>query len=210
MFGFFLLNLTFQYQLSTNQLMKLKFALLFAILFSLNSFSQETTNTIDNQFKSVYKKSESYLEFKIILKKEYADIHNNVLDSFKSFNEKLSTQTTLVNSQKNTIAVLTKEKKEATIKLTEELSKNTSSSLFGIQLSKGTYSFILITTIILLLIVLGYFVYKFKNSDVLTIAAKDNLEDVENEFNTFRKKALEKEQKLRRQLQDEIIKNRNN
>ena len=37
-----------------------------------------------------------------------------------------------------------------------------------------------------------------------------DLEDVENELNTFRKKSLEKEQKLRRQLQDEIIKNRNN
>ncbi|WP_347175207.1 hypothetical protein [Polaribacter uvawellassae] len=190
--------------------MKFTFTFLFALLFSLNSFSQENTNTIDNQFRTVYKKSNNYLEYKVILKKDYGDIHDNVLDSIKAFNKQLDAKNTLINSQKNTIAILNKEKEETATKLSEALNKENSVSLFGMQLSKGLYSFILFTIIIALLISLGYFVYKFKNSNVLTVAAKNDLEDAENELNTFRKKSLEKEQKLRRQLQDEIIKNRNN
>lgn len=190
--------------------MKLNLTLLLTVLFSLNSFSQENTNTIDNQFRTVYKKSNNYLEYKVILKKDYGDIHNNVLDSIKSFNKQLETKNTLISTQKNTIAILKKEKEETNAKLTEALNNQNSISLFGMQLSKGLYSFIVFALIITLLISLGYFIYKFKNSNVLTVAAKNDLEDVENELNTFRKKSLEKEQKLRRQLQDEIIKNRNN
>ena len=188
--------------------MKSIFTLLITLLFSINSYAQETT--IDNQFKNTYKKSESYLEFKLIPKKEYADIHANVLDSIQNYKQQAKTNNALINSQKNTIAILEKEKKETYTKLNDVLKENTSFSLFGIQLSRGTYSFTLITLIILLIIALVYFIYKFKNSNVLTVAAKDNLLDAENELSIFRKKALEREQKLRRQLQDEIIKNRAN
>jgi hypothetical protein len=45
---------------------------------------------------------------------------------------------------------------------------------------------------------------------VLTKEAKANLQEAEEELTLFRKKSLEREQKLRRQLQDEINKNRNN
>mgnify|MGYP000170958708 CR=1 FL=1 len=190
--------------------MKLKLTLLFAILFSLNSFSQVSTKALDNQFRDVYKKSESYLEFKLIPKKEYAAIHDNVLDSIKNYKNLISSKDALITSKDKTIAILTKEKKDTTTKLNEAISKNTSASIFGIALSHSTYSFILITIIFLLLCFAGLFIYKFKNSNILTVEAKNNLEDVENDFNIFRKKSLEREQKLRRQLQDEIIKNRNN
>jgi len=62
--------------------------------------------------------------------------------------------------------------------------------------------------IILLFILLFYFIFKFKNSNIVTQKAILDLEDVENEFAIHRKKTLEKEQKLRRALQDEINKNR--
>jgi hypothetical protein len=54
-----------------------------------------------------------------------------------------------------------------------------------------------------------FFMYKFSNSNLLTKEAKHNLAEVEQELSQFRKKTLEKEQKLRRQLQDEINKQRN-
>jgi hypothetical protein len=54
-----------------------------------------------------------------------------------------------------------------------------------------------------------FFMYKFSNSNLLTKEAKHNLAEVEQELSLFRKKTLENEQKLRRQLQDEINKQRN-
>jgi hypothetical protein len=59
-------------------------------------------------------------------------------------------------------------------------------------------------------VILAIFIYKFKNNNVITNKAKISLDNLENEFNFFRKKSLERQQKLRRELQDEILKNRNN
>ncbi len=63
--------------------------------------------------------------------------------------------------------------------------------------------------IVLLLLGLSYFIFKFFRSNILTKEAKNNLVDVEQEFEQHRKKTLVREQKLRRKLQDEINKQRN-
>jgi hypothetical protein len=57
-----------------------------------------------------------------------------------------------------------------------------------------------------LLALLIFFVYKFNNSNVVTKEAKLALSEMEEEFEEHRKVALEREQKVRRQLQDEINK----
>jgi hypothetical protein len=189
--------------------MKHAIFLVIAILFSLHSFSQETTNTIDYQFRTIYKNSNNYQEYKVMLKSAYGKLHTDVLDSLKVYSTELTSKNTLINSQKATIEALEKENKETVANLKDVLSKENSIGLFGIQLSKGMYSFILFAIILLLLASLGYYIYMYNNSNVFTVAAKNNLDAAEEELNIFKKKALEKEQKLRRQLQDEIIKNRN-
>jgi hypothetical protein len=49
----------------------------------------------------------------------------------------------------------------------------------------------------------------FKRSNVVTVETKQTLEEVREEFDTHRKNALVREQKLARRLQDEVIKNKN-
>jgi uncharacterized membrane protein len=79
-------------------------------------------------------------------------------------------------------------------------------SFFGIQVSKITYNLILWTIIGALLLFLLLFIYKYRRSNVLTQEAKVKLADVEAEYEDHRRKALEREQKISRQLQDEINK----
>ena len=50
------------------------------------------------------------------------------------------------------------------------------------------------------------FISKFKQSNSITIQTKETLKEVEEEFENHRKTALEREQKVRRQLQDELNK----
>jgi len=191
--------------------MKFKITLI-TLFISAFAFCQteNTKNTIDLQFRALYKNSNNYKEYKVISKKAYGILHNNVLDSVQVFNKKLTTKNTLINSQKNTIDTLEKEATITTTKLQEAIAKETSISVFGFQLQKNIYSIILYSIISLLLASTFFFIYKFKNSNIVTSESKSNLEDVENEFNLFRKKGLEREQKLRRELLDEINKNRNN
>ena len=73
-------------------------------------------------------------------------------------------------------------------------------------MSKTSYSLIMWLLIIVLLALLILFIYKFNNSNSVTRIAKNNLADIEEEFEEHRRYALEREQKVRRQLQDELNK----
>ena len=59
---------------------------------------------------------------------------------------------------------------------------------------------------ILLVSALSFFVYKYKSSYRIILTAKEDLLEAEDELVKFKKKSIESDQKLRRQLQDEINK----
>jgi uncharacterized membrane-anchored protein YhcB (DUF1043 family) len=193
--------------------MKLKLAtllLLFICIFS--STAQELdnqVNTLEKQFDDLYRKSSSYQVYKVISKEKYQQLKQNVLDSINTLETKVSQKNNLLT--KNSTEIEKTKQELALIKqnLDNSVSRENSISLFGIQLSKTSYNLMLWSIIVLLLAGLGYFIFKFFRSNVLTKEAQQNLIEVENEFETHRKKSLEREQKLRRKLQDEINKQRN-
>jgi len=68
------------------------------------------------------------------------------------------------------------------------LSKRENSiSFFGKNLKKETYKIIHCSIIVLLLISLLYFVYKYINSNFLTKEAKNNLADIKEDFEQHKK-----------------------
>jgi hypothetical protein len=75
-------------------------------------------------------------------------------------------------------------------------------------MGKTNYNILMWSIIAALLSLLLFFIYKFKNSNALTREAKLKLDEVETEFEEHRRTALEREQKVRRQLQDELNKNK--
>ena len=94
-----------------------------------------------------------------------------------------------------------------TLDLTNEEKDNM--ALFGLQMSKGNYNILMWSIVATLLAMLLLFIYKFKNSNAVTKLAKNSLTETEEEFEEHRRNALEREQKVRRQLQDEINKQKN-
>ena len=83
-------------------------------------------------------------------------------------------------------------------------------SLFGIPMSKSGYNVLMWSIIAGLLGLLLLFIYRFKNSNTITRNANKALAEIEEEFEEHRKVALEREQKVRRQLQDELNKQKSN
>jgi hypothetical protein len=192
--------------------MKFQKITLFFLLTALISFGQETIedkNTLENQFDEIYRTSTSYQTYKVISKDKFQRLKLNVLDSLKAAKQLVSKKERLLKTE--SAAVL---KTKATLNKTQQdleivISKENSISLFGVQFSKTIYNLILWGIIAILLFSLFYFIFKFSKSNIDTKIAKNNLLDVEQEFEQHRKKSLEKEQKLRRQLQDEVNKQRN-
>ncbi|NVJ89701.1 MAG: hypothetical protein HWD82_09735 [Flavobacteriaceae bacterium] len=199
--------------------MKFKILTLFLFLSIAFSFAQETNEVEDQslkgQFDKIYRTSTTYRppdtkkRYKVINIESYDFLKANVLDSIDKANKEVADKIKQLNAERDKNnqlnTVLTKTKKELEIALENE----NSISFLGIPLSKTSYNFLLWSIIILLIGALATFIFKFTRSNVLTKKAQENLVDLEYEFETHRKKSLEREQKLRRQLQDEINKQRN-
>ena len=182
------------------------------LLISLISYSQEVpeeSNTLENQFDKIYRTSTSYQIYKVISKTGFQNLKVNVLDSLKVSKQLVSEKENLLEveiaNNLKTKTTLTKAQQELEV----ALNKENSISLFGSHVSKVTYNLTLWGLIIVLLLGMLFFIFKFFKNNVITKEAKNNLIDVEQELDAHRKKSLEREQKLRRQLQDEINKQRN-
>lgn len=196
--------------------MRLFISAILLILLSNSVFSQtEITEpitepkTIEGQFDKMFRISSTYQTYKVIDKDAFILLKNNVLDSIKKTKKSLVELENLLKEERESIAYLNESMTKMQLELDNALSKEDTISFFGIPLSKITYSLLLWTIIIGLGSGLGFFVFKFFRSDVLTKQAQENLITVEEEFEVYRKKSIEREQKLRRQLQDEINKHRN-
>jgi hypothetical protein len=180
-------------------------------IFSQTEITEPITEpkTIEGQFDKMFRISSTYQTYKVIDKDGFILLKNNVLDSIKKTKKNLAELENLLKDERETIAYLNESMTKMQLELDNALSKEDTISFFGIPLSKFTYSLLLWTIIIGLGSGLGFFVFKFFRSNVLTKQAQENLITVEEEFEIYRKKAIEREQKLRRQLQDEMNKHRN-
>ena len=208
LFGFFL----YIYSIKRKK-MKLFFTSILLILNVQINFSQENDTiepkTIEGQFDKIFKVSATFQNYKIVGKDEFLSLKKNVLDSVKKFRKAFLNIENLLKNERENIAYLNETLTQKTLELDNALFKENSISLFGATLNKYTYSFILWTIIIGFGAGIVFFVFKFLKSNVIAKQAQDSLLIVEEEFEIHRKNSIEREQKLRRQLQDEINKNRN-
>lgn len=193
--------------------------LLFAFFLASNlQYGQDTEDDklsldkgpISSQFDYIAKRSGNYradgVRYEVVKETNLFKIRKNVLDSIAAINKKTSELKATISEHETTISSLNKKLEETTTNLSAVTEEKDSMSFIGISVSKGTYNFILWTIIGGLFLLLGLFIYKFRNSNILTQEAKQNLSELEVEYEDHRRRALEREQKISRQLQDEINK----
>jgi hypothetical protein len=188
--------------------------LLIAFIFSSSFFySQSTkkfidTGSVKNQFDYLINESNNYQDHKVVKQQWLLKLRANVIDTIsKNKNALAIHKNSLMNFQKE-IDSLKNELTEIK-QLNEKLiTEEQQISFLGISLSKPFYKTL---TYFLILVFIGLFVLfyiKFKQSNQITKEAKLNLKEVEEEFEEHRTKALEREQKVMRRLQDELNKHK--
>jgi uncharacterized integral membrane protein len=196
----------------------------FAIVFSficLNSSLAQTqtkqteklslsSGTIDNQFEFIIQKSYTYRGngkiYKNVERPWLYALKAHTLDSLKAIKKNLVSTQNIVKTQASEITTLKTSLSNTQGTLDQTNLEKDSMNLFGMQMRKGGYNTLMWSIIGGLLAFLLFFIYKFKNSNSVTKQAKLNLEEIETEFEDHRRNALEREQKVRRQLQDELNK----
>lgn len=164
--------------------------------------------TIEKSIDSLYNRSSSWEFYKIVKKDRYLNLKKEILDTLAIYKKEIANQSSVIQIKNDSL----KKSKEVIDILSGELNQAIASKneikIVGVTLGKSTYQYIVWGIIGVLIVVLVYFIVKFNQSHVVTKNAQSELELLEEEFAAHKKKAMTKEQKLRRQLQDEINKQR--
>jgi tetrahydromethanopterin S-methyltransferase subunit B len=197
----------------------LKFSILAILLiFGSSSFAQETTKkqsinegTINDQFEFVLRKSYNFRGtngqmYENVKRSMFLSLQAHTRDSINTLKTTLDNTRDVVSKQQSEINNLKTSLSKTQDTLNTTNTEKDSMSLLGLQMSKTNYNILMWLVVIVLLALLLIFIYKFKNSNVVTKTAKNTLAEVEEEFEEHRRTALEREQKVRRQLQDELNK----
>lgn len=181
-------------------------------LFALQATAQDSIqvrkNTLNNQMSDAFDKSNSYQDYKVIKKTQLATLKRNILDSVSNLDKRIFTQESELGLQKIEIDSLRQSLKNTQQNLEASKEKEDGIAIFGVLTSKATYNSIMWIMILVLLLISGFLFYRFLNSHKVTNAAQLKMAEIEIELEDYRRNSLEREQKLRRKLQDEINKNR--
>lgn len=185
--------------------------LIVSLFFVTISFSQATikfidTGSVSNQFDYLINKSYKYKEYKNVKTNWLHKIKANVADSLSASKNEILSSYKIINSQKNRIDSLKLSLNNSGNTIVELNTKIQRISFLGIQFKKGLFKTIMLIVIGTLALFLFFFITKFKQSNSITTQTKVTLKEVEEEFEIHRKKALEREQKVMRRLQDELNK----
>ncbi|WP_298315369.1 tRNA (guanine-N1)-methyltransferase [uncultured Aquimarina sp.] len=163
---------------------------------------------IQTQFDVVIKKSGRYQEYKVVKRVWLDKLKGNTIDSLKTLEAKLNSSNQKIAEQQTAISNLETSLAKTNGDLSAVTEEKDSMTFLGISFTKGSYKTMMWTIVGGLLALLAFFVFKFKNSNSVTIQAKKALAETEAEFEDHRRRALEREQKVMRKLQDEINKQR--
>lgn len=188
--------------------------LLFFILFiNIVAFSQTDSkelsidkSTIDDQFEYVLKKSSNYQEYKVVKKTLLYTLKSHVVDSLKKGKSELATYKDLLQKKEDDFIALQKKLEAVNEELTTVTNSKNTIKLFGFPLQRDVYKTILWSLIGILFFTLLYFIYIFRNSNIITQKALSDYNELENEYNNSKTRSLEREQVLNRKLQDELNK----
>ncbi|MFZ0489100.1 MAG: hypothetical protein WBV11_00560 [Salegentibacter sp.] len=180
--------------------------LFFTAIFFQAAAQQDTIsseNPVQSQFQDLIESSNNYQGYKVVDYDALIKLRNNtnqyvqqLKDEIVSKNNTLDSQNQKINDLQDELAAT----KENLQKVTEE---KDAIKFLGMPFSKGSYMAMMWGIVALLVVALLFFIYRYKSSNATTKEANQRLRETEKEFDAYRAKALEKEQRLGRQLQDE-------
>lgn len=193
-----------------------KVAIVLFVLSTNSTIAQENIDrpyqnkgTIENQFSFVYDQSYSFQIYKSVRMAWFQSLRANTLDTLKSLKKEVRNSRKNLELREAAIDSLKKELDKTHQEL-DIISKEKNSFRFlGMLLGKHAYNSLVWFIILGLAVLLTVAVLLFKRSNSVTTQTKKDLEELKLEFENFRKRSLEREEKMARKHLDELNKYKN-
>lgn len=185
----------------------LALALLSFGLLQAQETDSDAPETIDDKFTEVITTGGKYRNngkvYRVIETYKLDALQKSAKSKIEELNASITDLKQQISDQKAAAAKVNSdlEQTQQTLATTQE--EKDAINFIGQPMSKASYKAMMWSIAGVLLLLLLFFIYHFRNSHILTKEAQRKLDENEAEFDDYRRKALEKEQKLGRQLQDE-------
>lgn len=162
--------------------------------------------TISSQFEYVKSVSSNYQEYKVVRRAHLDRLESNINDSISSFQRQVAELKVQINEQQAAVDQLRGEITQTNQDLERAIAEKDSFTFLGTLVHKNLYNNLVWGAIILLALVLVISYFRFKRSHVVTAETKKRLDEIQEEYDQYRKNTLERERKLNRQLVDALNK----
>ena len=168
----------------------------------------DTPLTLSEQFQSLITPKNSLyrnrgVRYRTIKERDLLAFKQVIIDSLNEASTKTKTLGSLLDTEINKTDSVKNLYDSIVLNNTRLKKEKDSIAFLGIPTTKKSYRVISWALILSLLGGLLFFIYKFRSSNFLTQQAKSALAEMEQEFEQHRRWALDREQKLSRELLDE-------
>ncbi|HER40197.1 MAG TPA: hypothetical protein ENO10_03160 [Salinimicrobium catena] len=182
--------------------------ILFASIFTLfltayGSAQVSPETTIDEKFAELITNSNNFKGYKVVDTGELTTLQSLTSKRIAELKEEIAASKEASLAYKQKIAKLNADMESLEAKLQQVTAEKDAITFLGFPFSKTSYKSTMWGIVGILVLALALFVVRFQKSNIHTKEARKNLAELEKEFDTYRAKALEKEQRLGRLLQDE-------
>jgi preprotein translocase subunit SecF len=177
----------------------------FASVFQINAQkdSLKTETPVQDEFSALIQESNNYQGYKVVDYDKLIELRNTTRNYITELKEEIIVHKNTVDQQNDEIQKL-KSQLESTQEDLNRVSEEKDALMFlGMPFSKAGYKTMMWGIVAALVAVLLILFFRYKSSNAATKDARQKLNETEKEFDAYRTKALEKEQRLGRMLQDE-------
>jgi hypothetical protein len=183
-----------------------RFALVLALIgvCFLNLKAEEAKDdSLPEQYRKMVDQSNTFNEYKVIKTVHVEGFFKTLKDSLGLIQQDIAALRSTISEKDQEIASLKQDLAEIREYMALSESEKTNLTVLGIEVNKNRFVFLFWISLMGLLTVLGFMVFKYKESHMVTRKTIRDFDELNNEFLDYKQRSIEKERKLRRELQTE-------
>jgi hypothetical protein len=189
--------------------MKGLFFLLIGLMVSIAGFSQKSSealqgeHTLRERYFIMKSKSQSYGDYKVIKESVLDGVWKIMQDTIAGKNASIKSANANINNLKSQLSETEKNLAAKERSMVEVLHASTHINVLGIDLPKGAFISIVAITVAGLLVLLGLIIARMKLQSKTLSERNLAVAALTNEFDEYKHRAMDRQTKLSRELQDE-------
>lgn len=182
--------------------------LVLLIVFANSMFvnAQETSPNLTNSFSTILNNASSYKNYAVIEKETMATFQSELSTYIKLQEKEKSEVFSQLEAKNNAIDALQKQITSLQSANAALLTDTKSFNFLGMTINKTAYSVVMWILFLSSVVFSGILFLNFKRANEIMKSSKSVLRDLEDEYESFRRVCIQREQNLKRKLFDEMKK----